>query len=113
MTRSLRIGILAGLVGLGGLLGTGAATVAAKADDYGHPGYGPGFAVGEPYGYGYGGYGRGYGHGRGYGGYGRGYGYGYGRPRTYYYSQTTITTIIYCDSCGRYHDRYAPCGGGH
>jgi hypothetical protein len=94
MTRKVRSFILAGVVGIGGLLGA-----EAKAHDYG--GYGPGIAVGEPYGGGYGGY-PGY-----------GYGGGYSRPSTstYSYTKTTVTTIIYCDRCGHRHDKYAPCGG--
>lgn len=74
-------------VSIGGLLGS-----EAKAQ-YGYPDFGPGIAIGEPYGH------------PGYGG------YGYGRPGSYYYSQTTVTTIVYCNRCGHYHDRHAPCGG--
>src|SRR5687768_6058989 len=74
MTRKVRALILSGMVGLAGVLGTGATT--AQAQGFGPYGPGPSFslglgiAVGEPYGYGggYGGYRRGY--GPGYGGYG-------------------------------------------
>ena len=131
MTRKVRALILSGMVGLAGVLGSGATT--AKAQGFGPYGPGPSFslglgiAVGEPYGYGggYGGYRRGY--GRGYGGYGYGRGYrGYGggyRPgpiygggyggSSYYYSETRTTTIIHCNQCGGYHAANAPCGGGY
>ena len=128
MTRNIRALILSGVVGIAGVLGSGATT--AKAQGYGlygpGRGFGPGIAVGEPYGHGrhghgHGGYGHGYrGYGRGYRGYGRGYGGyrpgpfyggGYGGS-SYYYSETT-TTIVHCTHCGGYHDSHSPCGGGY
>ena len=120
MTRNVRALILSGVVGIAGVLGSGATT--AKAQGYGPYGPGRGFSLsigaGDPYGYGYGqgGYYPGALYRRGYGlgspgyGYSRGY-YGLGYAPSYYSSRTTITTIIYCDRCGRYHDRHAPCGG--
>ncbi len=124
MIRQGRALILSGIVGIGGLLGLGATTAQAQGFDF----YGPrrgldfqiGIGIGNLYGggYGYGGYPGGYGRGYSGGAYGGGYGYGGGyspyRPSTYYYSsQTTVTTIVYCNGCGRYHDRHSGCGGGH
>ncbi|CAN5898992.1 hypothetical protein BH23PLA1_BH23PLA1_08500 [soil metagenome] len=127
MSHKLQTSILAGVVVIGGLLGSGATT--AKAQGFGFPGYGsgyqPGIVGGGSFGSGYGripgysyspgfSYGPRQGYHPGYGvpGYGvPGYGGGY-RPGSYYYSsRTTVTTIIYCSSCGSYHDRHAPCGG--
>jgi hypothetical protein len=50
MTRNVRALILAGVVGLGGVLGAGATT--AKAQGFGYGGFGRGFSltIGNPYG---------------------------------------------------------------
>ena len=130
MTRKVRALILSGVVGLAGVLGSGATT--AEAQGFGPYGPGPrfglglGIAVGEPYGHGGGtaaiagvtgvvmaatatvaatavtaaATARGPIYGGGYGG------------SSYYYSETTTTTIIHCNHCGGYHAANAPCGGG-
>ncbi|HEX8203497.1 MAG TPA: hypothetical protein VF590_23680 [Isosphaeraceae bacterium] len=116
MIGKARTLILAGVVGLGGLLGAGAATAKAQGYAFGGPGRGFSLSIGGPSGYpGYAPY-PGIGYGRGYPGYGGGYGRGsygsyYNPGSSYYYSQTTVTTIVYCNRCGHYHDRHAPCGG--
>ncbi len=126
MIRQGRALILTGIVGIGGLLGLGATTAQAQGYGFYGPRQGPTFQLGigiggggGGYGYdgGYGGYRGGYGRGYNGGGYGGGNGYGGGyapyRPRPYYYSsQTTVTTIVYCNACGQYHDRDSGCGGG-
>jgi hypothetical protein len=127
MIRKARALILAGVVGIGGVLGSGATTAKAQGFGFGGPGRGFSLTIGNPYGYG--GYSPGSFYGGGYGlgypsyGYGGGYGGGYPSPgyyssgysspgyNSYYYSRTTVTTIVYCNLCGHYHDRYAPCGG--
>ena len=123
MTRKVRVLILSGVVGLAGVLGSGATT--AKAQGFGPYGPGRGSARASPSVNPMvtaaatevateavmGGSGARRGYGRGYGGgYGPIYGGGYGGG-SYYYSETTTTTIIHCSSCGGYHALNAPCGG--
>ena len=133
----MRTLIVAGVVGIVGLLcgadraegqafgpGTNFSFNLGISNGYGH-GHGHGPAVGYGHAPGFGrdhghGYGRDFGPGYGRpgcapGGYGPGHGFGHpGRGPSYYSSQTTIiTTVVYCDRCGRHHDRHIGCGGSH